>query len=931
MAAGADRAVNMALRVRGIGEVERDFKKVGDAGERQFERVEKAANGANREVSEYTARLRRVTAEAKAAFDRIPEVQVARQLEPQGYRDAKNRFVLDAVNAEKQLMAQGLPESTRAYEQLNAATDASSASLGRAAIAAAAAGLAFEGARRFIMASAEAWIEHEKAVNAFHAELRLAGNESAVTARQIERMASDIARAYNLSEEGALDAAAALASIPGITEASLQHALDSAAAFAQATGQELPDIIESRTLPVLQALANRDLKALYDATDGLNAPLRAAILSMAEAGNTAGAQQALFEGLARAAGDSDDGLSGVVGRLTQIWENAKLSFAEEFAPGLIATLNGIADGLDWVGEKTDMTAGKWLRMTSILASPLQLPFGLMGGGGATLDENNHPVNRALDIAARARAMAENAQANATVASFGRRYGGSAGGGGRRSTSGRRGGSGSGNAQGDRLAREAESARDAADRVAEANDKVIASYRQRAEEAEDKIGLEGAALEAVERRHKIEAALRRINREEIDKEVAARRAEAAAAGQQFDQARAIEEATAAVDAKSEALRAMAEREADAAEELAKHTRLQREASAILEQIRTPLEGVHDEVERAIELYKNGYLEADEFNRRMDQMAERLGDVRYATNEAAQAWAGFGRDVGETLADFVLDGGSAIDVLERLLHMAASRVLEQTLVNPVADWIDGLTGNNRDKNTAAARAELPSASDFGSVALGASADSAALSLNQVSGSGMAAAQALASVSGTLGNPVEALAMQSDAAASGLGDLVPVTGQLHGALGQLINWLASAGGGTGGGLLGGVLGAVGSLLGGGGGGPNSSLVGSVTAAMDSNPGLFASGTDSLPVGRPFWVGENGRELMQYHGGGRLSVMSNQQVRGGAGGGNYFDLRGAVMTEDLLRQMNEISRGHARDAISGYDDALPDRISDQLARRGG
>ena len=84
---------------------------------------------------------------------------------------------------------------------------------------------------------------------------------------------------------------------------------------------------------------------------------------------------------------------------------------------------------------------------------------------------------------------------------------------------------------------------------------------------------------------------------------------------------------------------------------------------------------------------------------------------------------------------------------------------------------------------------------------------------------------------------------------------------------------GGSTGGSILGSILGiAVGAF---GGGGPSASLVKDVGATLDANPGLFASGTDRIPTGRWFDVGENGRERMRLHEGGRLEVMGSARTR--------------------------------------------------------
>lgn len=64
-----------------------------------------------------------------------------------------------------------------------------------------------------------------------------------------------------------------------------------------------------------------------------------------------------------------------------------------------------------------------------------------------------------------------------------------------------------------------------------------------------------------------------------------------------------------------------------------------------------------------------------------------------------------------------------------------------------------------------------------------------------------------------------------------------------------------------------------------------------------------DGGPVsaGRMYLVGERGPELFLSRSGG--TIVPNHALRGADGGDRlYFDLRGAVMTEDLLKQMNAI-----------------------------
>lgn len=114
-----------------------------------------------------------------------------------------------------------------------------------------------------------------------------------------------------------------------------------------------------------------------------------------------------------------------------------------------------------------------------------------------------------------------------------------------------------------------------------------------------------------------------------------------------------------------------------------------------------------------------------------------------------------------------------------------------------------------------------------------------------------------------------------------------------------------GGGGGGFGSILGSLASLFGGSIGGGGGALAGnlgadwgdvggsifspsSASSLLSSLPG-FASGTDDLPRGLS-WVGENGRELLFNGGGGRISVLNNQQSRqmepavAGGGGTTIF-----------------------------------------------
>ncbi|MEL7683236.1 phage tail length tape measure family protein [Citromicrobium bathyomarinum] len=120
---------------------------------------------------------------------------------------------------------------------------------------------------------------------------------------------------------------------------------------------------------------------------------------------------------------------------------------------------------------------------------------------------------------------------------------------------------------------------------------------------------------------------------------------------------------------------------------------------------------------------------------------------------------------------------------------------------------------------------------------------------------------------------------------------------------------GGGGAGGLIGSLLGAIGFGGGRASGGPVSP--GQIYAVNERStaPGFF------LPVGP-----------------GRIEPPSNDNPAGGGRGGQaapvYFDMRGAVVTEDLLRQAEQIARSTSGAMIGRYDSELPDRIDAHVAR---
>jgi len=381
----ADRAINMALRVLGIGEVERDFKRVGDAGGKAFADVRKGANGAALEVSEYTARLRRAVSEAKKLADHTPELS---RNTPES-RTNRSQFIKGAVSAEQERILGGLPDTIGKLQAGSSAGDAFGDSLGsvatRAAMLTSALGIVGLG----IKASIDAFQEHERALDAFHAELTLAGNASTATAGDIEAMAERIVAATGQTERAALTAAQKLATIPGITKEGMEEALLVTAQLADALGKDLPDAIESYTLPVMKALAERDMKALIEATKDLDAVTRAQILTLADSGQTAEALKVHLDLLRKAAGDGPDGLTLATNRLSDAWDRVKRTFGGYFANQAAEELENLSWWAEKAGGVIDALALRWGVAKLAIQQGLGIDMGMGGpasaGGGMPSD------------------------------------------------------------------------------------------------------------------------------------------------------------------------------------------------------------------------------------------------------------------------------------------------------------------------------------------------------------------------------------------------------------------------------------------------------------------------------------------------------------------------------------------------------------------
>lgn len=123
-------------------------------------------------------------------------------------------------------------------------------------------------------------------------------------------------------------------------------------------------------------------------------------------------------------------------------------------------------------------------------------------------------------------------------------------------------------------------------------------------------------------------------------------------------------------------------------------------------------------------------------------------------------------------------------------------------------------------------------------------------------------------------------------------------------LKNLISATGGG-----LGGILGGLGNIFrGGGGGGDLPNVIGMASGGS----GIFGgrSGTDRNLLSL------NGSPIAKVSRGERFAVSPE---KGSGGGGLHFDLRGAVMTADLLAQMNAMADGAAvRGTVGGASMAM-------------
>ena len=89
--------------------------------------------------------------------------------------------------------------------------------------------------------------------------------------------------------------------------------------------------------------------------------------------------------------------------------------------------------------------------------------------------------------------------------------------------------------------------------------------------------------------------------------------------------------------------------------------------------------------------------------------------------------------------------------------------------------------------------------------------------------------------------------------------------------------------------------------------SIFGPILGAAGAAFGIphLAAGTN-FTSGGPTLIGENGPEVLNLPRGAQ--VIPNNRIGGMAGGGLYFDLRGAITTADVLDQINQVAAAHGQ-----------------------
>lgn len=335
-----------------------------------LQKIGSEAAKAEGEFKQYQDRLERVANAARRAFARIPEVRLARQLDPSGFEPAREEFARRIVEQEKLNITQGIGESTEALDSLFTSSSKAGAGLAKVAGFAAAAGAAITILAKGVVASLQAFDSAERDVERFNATVALAGNRSLASAESIRSIADAISDVTLQTEASTRTAAAELATVPGLAANALEEALSVSARLADALEQDVTDVVSGTVAPALQALANDDIAALDEALLDLDPIIANTVVQLAEAGRTADAQKALFNGLANAAGNGPNSLATAADQLNERWIAAKKELGEDIASVTVPILEGIISVIDDVSFAAKMLRFEWSDLAAFLASPI---------------------------------------------------------------------------------------------------------------------------------------------------------------------------------------------------------------------------------------------------------------------------------------------------------------------------------------------------------------------------------------------------------------------------------------------------------------------------------------------------------------------------------------------------------------------------------
>lgn len=349
-----DRAINMPLRVTGLDGVKRDFQSLGSSGGAAFQQIAKEAENAARNSQTALQRMRDARAQAEAIakknFDSLPNASAA------PIQQARKTFILDQLKAAKGAIANQAKEMGDLAAQAAAsgsAVEGLGVSLGGLGIAG---GVAATGVTLVVgamTAMAYSADQHESALAAFEAQLKLTGNQSGLTAAQIEALAQKTVLASGQTEKSVLAASNALAALPGVTGAAINQVLPLAAKLADVLGTDVASEAEKMG-GVLSAIATRDMDALEKALAGLDPALQGTILKLADTGKAAEAQKTYLAAIADAA-DGPTGLSVAASNLGNRWSAMLAALGETtgIKGAVLGIIDSIGERLDWLRDRAD--------------------------------------------------------------------------------------------------------------------------------------------------------------------------------------------------------------------------------------------------------------------------------------------------------------------------------------------------------------------------------------------------------------------------------------------------------------------------------------------------------------------------------------------------------------------------------------------------